>query len=281
MEYTDPVLRRLRDRLIRYRSEARTNGRKRPWHRVAMDILDAESVSPAYYEKEVSSEILGEALRRFAAGLQTPTVERLDAITAFLTEQHYLNGADLGEAQAPLEAARQLAAFFGEAAPRHLLARDALCGSFLAVRTDGGRKKYVLLDVSPIGNSAVQVEETEHSTSAVSHSRNPAELRRFLKVASTAMEKRDGWMIEAPRGQVIIFIRDRLNGEANVYTVIADDREPGTTSLAQNVHLLRPVPVAGGARIVPLTPQAHEQPDSPVPGFLNQMIWHFCRQEEA
>jgi len=186
-----------------------------------------------------------------------------------------------GWTPSPLDAARQLAAFFGEVPPRHLLARDALCGSFLAVRTDGGRKKYVLLEVSPIGNSAVQVEETEHSTSAVSHSRNPAELRRFLKVASTAMEKRDGWMIEAPRGQVIIFIRDRLNGEANVYTVIADDREPGATSLAQNVHLLRPVPVAGGARIVPLTPQAHAQPDSPVSGFLDQMIWHFSRQEEA
>lgn len=281
MEYTDPVLRRLRDRLIRYRSEARTNGRKRPWHRVAMDILDAESVSPAYYEKEVSSEILGEALRRFAAGLQTPTVERLDAITAFLTEQHYLSASDLGEAQAPLDAARQLAAFFGEAAPRHLAARDALCGQFMAVRTDGGRKKYVLLDVSPVGNSALQVEETEHSTSAVSHSRSPAELRRFLKVASTAMEKRDGWMIEAPRGQVIIFIRDRLNGEANVYTVITDDREAGAASAAHNMHLLRPVPIAGGARIVPLAPQESAQAEGTVPGFVNQMIWHFSRQEEA
>lgn len=281
MEYTDPVLRRLRDRLIRYRSEARTNGRKRPWHRVAMDILDADSVSPAYYEKEGSSEILGEALRRFAAGLQTPTVERLDAITAFLAEQHYLSGADLGEAQAPLEAARQLAAFFGEVAPRHLPARDALCGQFLAVRTDGGRKKYVLLDVSPVGNSALQVEETEHSTSAVTHTRSPAELRRFLKVASTAMEKRDGWMIEAPRGQVIIFIRDRLNGEANVYTVVADDRKAGGANAAHNIHLLRPVPITGGARIVPLAPQESTQAEDTMPAFLNQMIWHFSRQEEA
>ncbi|WP_372837477.1 hypothetical protein [Phaeovulum sp.] len=281
MEYTDPVLRRLRDRLIRYRSEARTNGRKRPWHRVAMDILDAESVSPAYNEKEGSSEILGEALRRFAAGLQTPTVERLDAITAFLTEQHYLSKTDLGEAQAPLDAARQLAAFFGEAAPRHLPARDALCGQFLAVRTDGGRKKYVLLDVSPVGNNALQVEETEHNTSAVTHTRNPAELRRFLKVASTAMEKRDGWMIEAPRGQVIIFIRDRLNGEANVYTVVADDREAGGANAAHNMHMLRPVPIAGGARIVPLGRQESAEAETPVPGFLSQMIWHFSRQEEA
>ncbi|KQZ26512.1 hypothetical protein ASD50_03645 [Mesorhizobium sp. Root552] len=281
MEYTDPVLRRLRDRLIRYRSEARTNGRKRPWHRVAMDILDAESVSPAYYEKEVSSEILGEALRRFAAGLQTPTVERLDAITAFLTEQHYLSGSDLGEAQAPLEAARQLAAFFGEATPRHLPARDALCGQFLALRADGGRKKYVLLDVSPVGDSGLQVEETEHSTSAVTQSRSPAELRRFLKVASTAVEKRDGWMVEAPRGQVIIFIRDRLNEEANVYTVVADDREAGVANAARNIHLLRPVPITGGARIVPLASDDSAPAESSVPGFLSQMIWHFSRQEEA
>lgn len=281
MEYTDPVLRRLRDRLIRYRSEARTNGRKRPWHRVAMDILDAESVSPAFYEKEVSTEIFGEALRRFAAGLQTPTLERLDAITAFLTEQNYLSKTDLGEAQAPLDVARQLAAFFGEAAPRHLPARDALCGQFLAMRGDGARRKYVLLDVSAVGDSGLQVEETEHGTNAATNARDPAALRRFFRIASTATEKRDGWMIEAPRGQVIIFIRDRLSGEANVYTVVADDREATPASAARNMHLLRPVPIAGGARIVPLGGQEHAQTESPVPGFLNQMVWHFSRLEEA
>lgn len=281
MEYSDPVLRRLRDRLIRYRSEARTNGRKRPWHRVAMDILDAASVPASFYDKEDSTEVLGEALRRFAAGLQTPTVERLDAITAFLTEQNYLSATDLGTAQAPLDAARQLAAFFGEAAPRHSSARDALCGQFLAVRSDGGRKKYVLLDVSPVGNSGLQVEETEHSTSTLTHSRSPTELRRFFRVASMAMEKRDGWMIEASRGQVIIFIRDRLSGDANVYTVIADDREPGTASPAQSMHLLRPIPFAGGAPIVPLGQQQPAQSEATVPRFVGQMIWQFSRQEEA
>lgn len=281
MEYSDPVLRRLRDRLIRYRSEARTNGRKRPWHRIAMDILDAASVPASFYNKEDSTEVLGEALRRFAAGLQTPTVERLDAVTAFLTEQNYLSGTDLSAALAPQDAARQLAAFFGDVPPRGASARDALCGQFLAVRSEGGRKKYVLLDVLPVGNSGLQVEETEHSTSATTHARNPTELRRFFRVASMAMEKRDGWMVEAPRGQVIIFIRDRLSGDANVYTVLVDDREPGTARPAQSMHLLRPIPLASGAPIVALGPQQLADPEAGVPRFVGQMIWQFNRQEEA
>src|SRR5690606_37402391 len=86
MEYTDVIIRRLRDRLMRYRTENRIGGRKRPWHRVAQDIADAESVPQSFYNREDNFDVLGEALRRFEAGLQVPSKERLDAIRAFLIE---------------------------------------------------------------------------------------------------------------------------------------------------------------------------------------------------
>src|SRR5688572_16860567 len=94
MHYTDAMIRRLRDRLLRYRNEHRIGGRKRPWYRVAQDIGDAESVSRDFYGREESFDVLGEALRRFAAGLQVPTVARLDAIRAFLIEKNYLDADD-------------------------------------------------------------------------------------------------------------------------------------------------------------------------------------------
>lgn len=221
MDYSDAIIRRLRDRLLRYRSHTRISGRKRPWNRIAQDVADAESVPRAFYDKEDDFDVLGEALRRFGAATQVPTLERLDAITAFLTEKGYLAADELQEADAPTQLIHSLAQFLGSRDDGLIPDTVLLCGRFLAEREDRrGRHEYRMLAIAQSGNRDFQVEETSYITAMRARSRHPAELRRFFKVASSAVIRNDGWLVHGRNKQVLILIKDRLTGDAELRSVV-------------------------------------------------------------
>ncbi len=284
MDYTDAIIRRLRDRLIRYRSEGRIGGRKRPWNRIAQDIADADSVPRAFYDKEDDFDVLGEALRRFAAAISVPSVERLDAITAFLIEKGCLSRDELQEADAPAQAIRSLAEFLGGNDDGPIPDTVLLCGQYLAERRDQrGRNEYRILAIAQDGNKGFQVEEISHTTAMQARTRNPAELRRFFKVAGTSTTRNDGWIVRGRNKQVLVLIKDRLTGAAElrsiVYAVPASD---GGT--AGSLYMLKHGELGLPVRDIPFGKAPAPEPP-PMTAIMNEWTamngWRFDRQEPA
>jgi hypothetical protein len=277
MEYGDAIIRRLRDRLLRYRSETRIGGRKRPWHQVAMAIADAESVPRAFYDKEDDFAVLGEALRRFGAGTQVLSRERLDALSAFLKEKGYLTETDLEQADAPVQVLHGLAAFFGNGS---LPDPQALCGDYLAARHGGGRNEYRLLTIALNGSGALEAEEVTHVTTARTHARHPVELHRFFKVASTAMTRCDGWAVALAAGPVLILVRDRLSGAGALRTLFPDD-DGDAQDTARALHILEHGPFSLGRRTIRIGGEARDEPAIPdlVAAWTQWNSWRFERQE--
>lgn len=278
MEYGDAIIRRLRDRLLRYRSETRMGGRKRPWHQVALDIADAECVPRSFYDREDDFAVLGEALRRFAAGTQVLSRERLDATTSFLKEKGYVTDADLEQAEAPVQILHGLAAFFGDGS---LPDPQALCGDYLAARhAPGGRNEYRLLTIALNGSGALEAEEVTHVTTARTHTRHPVELRRFFKVASTAMTRCDGWAVALAGGQALILVRDRLSGAGALRTLFpaGDSDEEGS---ARALHILEHGPFAPPRGMIRIGGDAKGEPALPelVAAWAQWNSWRFERQE--
>lgn len=245
MDYADATLRRLRDRLIRYRNDVRQNGRKRTWETIANDILDADTVPRSTYDREPSFKVLGEALRRFAAGLQTPTPERLDAIAAFLIEKKFLTRDELDEASNDLAALQLLAGVFQSEDSRISAAfrRNGLIGSYVAVRTTPNRRhEYALLEIGTAGNQGFIVEETIHSTNAASPTQELGALRRFFRVASTGADKGDGVVVESHGGMPMLIMRDRLTRLATVYSVVFAEQPSYQAGEAAGLFIHKPQP---------------------------------------
>lgn len=245
MDYADATLRRLRDRLIRYRNDVRVNGRKRTWETIANDILDAESVPRSTYDRETSFKVLGEALRRFAAGLQTPTPERLDAIAAFLIEKKFLTREELDETANDLAALQMLAGVFENDDSRisATFRRNGLIGSYVAVRTTPNRRhEYAILEIGSTGNQAYIVEETIHRTNAASPSLELGALRRFFRVASMGADKGDGVVVESHGGMPLLIMRDRLTRAATVYSVVFAEQPHYQAGEAAGLFIHKPQP---------------------------------------
>lgn len=276
MDYTDAIIRRLRDRLLRYRSESRIGGRKRPWNRIAQDIADAESVPRAFYDKEDDFDVLGEALRRFAAATQVPTVERLDAITAFLTEKGYLTREEMEEVEPPVQAILALAQFFGSHDGPN---PQAFCGEFFAARhSANGRNEYRLLTLAMNGNTGMQAEETAHLTAARARTNDPRELRRFFKVAATATIKSDGWLVPVDPRQFLMLVKDRTTGEAELRTLVRAEPDGAVRSL----YTLQQKGFTPGARRMVLG-RPDEGPTATMQDLLADWFaghaWQYDRQE--
>lgn len=269
MDYTDAMIRRLRDRLMRYRTENRIGGRKRPWHRVAQDIADAESVPREFYDREDNFDVLGEALRRFEAGLQVPSRERLDAIRAFLIEKRYLDPDNSAEDEDdPRRLFTALDAFLSGSGAKRFVAEDRIEGTYLAVQQQGGRYDYRVLSLLPAGGDIWSIEDTIYKTAMPARTTNPAEFRRFLKIASTVKSRNDGWAILAPDGQMVALCADRLTRDRSLTSLFLPHPEEGFAEAALMFLAYEQIPAAGEA--------CHEA--TPVKGGPGVLPWMFAKQ---
>lgn len=244
MDYTDAMIRRLRDRLMRYRTENRIGGRKRPWHRVAQDIADAESVPREFYDREDNFDVLGEALRRFEAGLQVPSRERLDAIRAFLIEKRYLD-PDAGAEND--DDPRHLFAAVGSllTGAGRFVAEGQVEGSYLAVRQQGGRYDYRIVSVTAAGDDVWTIDDAIYKTAMPARTSNPADLRRILKVASTVTMRSDGWAVLAPNGHMMALCMDRLTRDWRLAPLVLPHPEDGFAEAGIMVLVYNDEPASG------------------------------------
>lgn len=284
MEYSAASLRRLRDRLMRYRLERRSTRRQLGWESVAENILNSPAVSGNFYDREESKvKVFAEALRRFAAGSQVLTTERLDALKAFLMDEGFLSEGDLVEATAPMQAILGLDAFFGERSNDVIAGRKALCGSFICVSKDErGRPEYRLLTVEGDGQSVLSLSETAYITGAETTARDRIKLERFFRRNAIAAIPSDGWLYVSG-GAIIFLMQDRQTGQSTLRSVIFSDHgELGLVDVfvAVNAGLISP--------LTPLIPM-HEarkvrspmNKHSLIGVWAERHVWQFERQEAS
>lgn len=170
MEYADDILARIQAALIDYHAATHTNGRKRTWsaiarelHETVLDTLDTDEDLEDDDERLTDPyKPLAEALRRFAAGTQTPSKERLDALCAYLKSKSFLTDADLRPAEAWNPLVHALSAFFG--GPDDGRDFAPLQGRFAASRKlPSGRTELSVVTVRDGGVHAPVVEDKLYS----------------------------------------------------------------------------------------------------------------------
>jgi hypothetical protein len=272
MAYSEAVLYRLRDRLVRYRSEQRTGGRKKKWEVISKEIVNAESVSDGLLTSEPSDRALGEALRRFCAGLQRLSAERLDAVQAFLIEKEYLRPEDLQDAEVPFNIVAALNQYFG--VPAEGISerrRPALCGTFESARRDGaGRYEHATLVVAADQEGRIRVEDTLRTVIAPSLPKGEEEPRRLLRVATACTVRWEGWLVETPKRQVFAFVRQADLEEPGLYTVLFDDSHLRAGEPASAMIVLKQTEFAGIHPYLKfLTVTKQDKPESVRAGMLS------------
>ncbi len=238
MEYSDDILARIQAALIDYHAATHSNGRKRTWsaiardlHDAAMDALDADD------DIEDDDEPFGdpykplaEALRRFAAGSQTPTTERLDVLCAYLKSKTFLTEADLRPAEAGSPLVHALTIFFGGGEESRTTA--PLQGRFAASRKlPSGRTELSVVTVRNAGANVPVVEDKLYSLPIAPQSTRRDALARLLKRSGGSEQRSDGWLFHA-NGQTCLVVQDSLRGEPSIYTVLDRKVAAGDTPAA-------------------------------------------------
>lgn len=223
MEYTDDILRRVRAALMSYRAATRVNGRKRTWSFIAeqLDVSDAAVIGDDDDRRETDpNKPLAEALRRFEAGTQTPTSERLDSLCRFLRKQSFLTDNDLTAAEPASPLISAVREFFGAAADTPLRAETAFNGSFVASRKrQNGRTELSIMTLTDSGAGTVAADNV-YSLGIPPQSTRRDALMRLLKRTGGSETRYDGWLIRSPSGQVCAFLRDSLLDESSIYLVL-------------------------------------------------------------
>lgn len=225
MEYSDDILARIQAALIDYHAATHTNGRKRTWSAIARELHDAaidsfDEVDDIEDDDEPFGDPykpLAEALRRFAAGSQTPSKERLDALCAYLKSKSFLTEADLRPAAVGNPLVHALSTFFGVAGEA---ATAALQGRFAASRKQPtGRTELSVLTVKADSNSVPVVEDKVYSLPIPPQSTRRDALARLLKRSGGSEQRYDGWLFHW-KGQTCLFVQDSLRGEPSIHTVL-------------------------------------------------------------
>ena len=111
---------RIRSRLSHYKASSRHG-----WERIATDILFEEELPAAYVDSE-EVRPLSESLRRLENGSQTPSTERLNAISLFLIKRELLRPEDLVEK----DASRAAPLAFAEFTSGNLSEYEDVCRQF-------------------------------------------------------------------------------------------------------------------------------------------------------
>lgn len=270
MEYPEAVVRQLRDRLARYHSETRINGRKRSWERVAEDMLDATSTPPAFVSAEFYAP-LGEALRRFAAGKQVLTAERLDVLRGFLVERGLLT---LTQTEISSEMARSLNALFGVDDTVGEVARATFEGNFVGVKKRWNEEcEIAILRIAQNGDVGLCVEEEIHVVGSTPSAYDMRALDRFLQIRRRATLRKDGWLVHTADRQVLLVLRDRLSLVTSFCSIAywETSNRAGTAFFV----LMRQSPNLnfGGPK------QSQEESSEYVRGKIASSVLHFARME--
>lgn len=221
MEYSDLILRRLRESLERYRMKNRVNGRTRSWSQVAFDIVDTADLDEAAIDAMLKAE--AESLRRFAAGTQTPTPERLDRVRDFLLEEGSFTEDELLKADILPADVRGLLGFFEFEADRIW----GVPGCLIANRSaPHGRRELRILKIAK-RDGCIAVEEAVHWTDKVPYVNDLDALENYLERHSKGRLKREGWLVESPSKQIVIYFKDRVQRSLTYSSVIFDGRQGG------------------------------------------------------
>lgn len=238
MEYADDILARIQAALIDYHAATHSNGRKRTWSAIARDLHEANIETLAVDDDEEDDDVpfgdpykpLAEALRRFAAGSQTPSRERLDALCTYLKSKSFLTEADLRPAEVGNSLVRALTAFFGGPAESRDFA--ALHGRFAASRKlASGRTELSVINVREAGTHAPVVEDKVYSLPIAPQSTKRDALARLLKRSGGSEQRFDGWLFHR-NGQTCLVVQDSLRDEPCIYTVLDRKVAAGDTPAA-------------------------------------------------
>lgn len=233
MEYADDILARIQAALIDYHAATHTNGHKRSWSVIAQEIYDSAFDTLSVGDDGVSGDpykALAEALRRFAAGTQTPSKDRLDALCAYLLSKSFITDADLrpGDASHPL--VRALSAFFGS--PEEGRDFAVLHGRFAASRPlASGHTEVSVITVRNGGDYAPVIEDRLYHLPIAPQSTKRDALVRLLKRRGGSEQRFDGWLFHRD-GQACLVVQDSLRGEPSIYTVLDRKVAAGETPAA-------------------------------------------------
>lgn len=238
MEYSGDILERVRAALMDYHAATAANGRKRTWSEIAADLYEEYLVPPDDDgDDELMTKPLAEALRRFASGAQTPTKERLDALTRYLKAKSYLTDGDLEPADPHSPLLHALRDFFSESVDPATRRSFSVGGSFSASRKHkSGRTELSVLTIRDNGNGTTAVEDKIFYLAIVPQSLKRDALARLLKRTGGAELRYDGWLFQS-QGQMCIFLQDTLRKNPSVYTVL--DRQVGNPTSPAKIVLLK------------------------------------------
>jgi hypothetical protein len=242
MEYSDDIVERVRAALMDYHAATAANGCKRTWSSIASALHQGFLVPPLIDEDDDNDfrdpdKPLSEALRRFAAGAQTPSKERLDALALYLTEKSYLSESDLKPAAPDSPLIRALLGFFSESADPATPRSFTIRGSFSASRKNSsGRTELAVLTIRDGDKGVAAVEDKLFSLPIPPQSIKRDALARILKRTGGAELRFDGWLFQS-QGQVCLFVRDSLRNNPSVYTVL--ESKSRAASSPANLSLLK------------------------------------------
>lgn len=220
MEYTDVILRLLREALERYRLQNRANGRERSWKQVAFDIFEPP-LTLSDQEVDALLKPEAESLRRFTAGKQTPTPERLDRLREFLIDEECLAESDLATGDATAADVRALYKFFDFRPggifpfPRALIAASA---------APHDRTELRILRTWQEGEG-LRVSEAIYWVSSPPRLNDMQNLESYLEKNNTGKFVREGWLVETPARQLLFFFKDPLRRSTTYSTVVYDGRD--------------------------------------------------------
>lgn len=247
MEYSEDTLARIQAALIDFHAATHTNGHKRTWSVIATELYNS-AIGLLNADDDGHSgdpyKALAEALRRFAAGSQTPSKERLDALCSYLQSKSFLTDADLRPAEVGSPLVHALAIFFGAEEEGRTV--TPLQGCFAASRKlPSGRTELSVVTVRNAGIRVPVVEDKLYNLPVVPQSVTRDALARVLKKKGGSEQRYDGWLFHK-NGQTCLVVQDSLRGEPAIYTVldrkVAAGDTPAVILLVKSRDFAAPAP---------------------------------------
>lgn len=270
-------MRTVRAALLEFRAVSRVNGFKRPWHAIADEINDGYIHEP----DDFAYKALAEALRRFAAGTQTPSPDRLDAVSQYLIDHKFLSPVDLKpEATEPVlvKALQEYFGAAGDAGPPG----PPLAATYIGSRKIGTRTELSFLKIGTEKDGLFAVEEKLYSLPIAPLSNRHHILARILSRHGGSESRFSGWLIRA-RGQHCLFARDAISNEPSVHIIArletgGHGQPPSELTVLKSRDFGNPVPDYAGEKLRLLS--RSNDPEMLRLDKIKDNIWSYRRQED-
>jgi hypothetical protein len=253
------------------------NGGKRSWHAIADDINDDYIHQP----DEDAYKALAEALRRFAAGTQTPSPERLDAVCQYLIARKFLSPVDLEQEATEPFLVKALQEYFGAGADAEPPG-PPLAATFVGSRKIGTRTELSFLKIGAEESGRFAVKEKLYSLPIAPLSHRRDAIARILSRHGGSESRYSGWLIRA-RGQHCLFARDEVSKEPSVHIIVrletgGHGQPPSELTLLKSRDFGNPAPgyTIEKMRLAPVD----SDPDARRLARIKDRIWSYRRQED-